>query len=88
MGDLGVKHRQLEKKATVLLMILFLFKNKKVQLTGAFNQGDVPHSDVQHRGGLKIFFFFGHFGSTATKFASLVARKMDAKLRIQSSTPP
>lgn len=58
MGDLGVKHRQLEKKATVLLMILFLFKNKKVQLTGAFNQGDVPHSDVQHRGGLKIFFFF------------------------------
>lgn len=72
MGDLGVKHRQFDEVATVLMMILFLFKKKKkVQLTGTFNQGDVPH-----------------FGSTATKFASLLARKMGAKLRIQSRTPP
>lgn len=57
MGDLGVKHRQFGEEATVLMMILFLFFKKiKVQLTGAFNQGDVPHSDVQHRGRVKIFF--------------------------------
>lgn len=87
MGDLGVKHRQFDEEVTVLMMLLFLFKETKVQLTGAFNQGDVPRSDVQHRGRLKIF-LGGHFGSTVMKFASLMAGKMGAKLRIQSRTPP